>query len=661
MDSSSSPMEVEGGLAEDDTTNNVGTAGGEAATVGEEPSGNATDSADVAMTTTADSTSTSIRLKRKRESNGNDGAVSTVKEGEEEEQDIGGDGGADILSQIGKDNAKSLATHDDTATDEKPSLQTLAEHALEQERKENAEKAAAAVAAAAVGVGIIDTGAAADLLPLDNNSVLAEEAPPKKQRRRSRPIKSFDDPDKQDRLEDYRRKKRERQKRYRQEEKAREAAGEPPRARGRPKKKTPIDPNQPIVVVGAADGGDDDDDDGEDGIATPAVADPAAQDSTQDWRIAIRVPTLVEDAASAEPKGYRMSEEDTTTWNVNFIPLTVSTIEQPPLVKGATAATTTTAKKAKEETSTTTDDAAAKATGDSAASEAAKADGETKPEDEELIDINFAATIGCVDGKKMRWVKNQSKIWLPPEYNQNSREYRAKVIGPLFAAACAKTGSKVMMYGWEPLKGNAKFGCYRSRTQQYKSSSHHKTPSAPNSLAPESMTRKPQTHDELCRFSFHVYWDENVERWYIKRFGAGCRCHTGHPRMDPYEASQRGQEPTADEIRTLHMERGPYSISHPLFTEIANSIKEPDDSIHFRRLLLDFKEYLQQKLMIQKQEESQDDKKKKPAVKKEATPAEDEEDDEEDAEISDSSDDEGTARKEGAATTTPTGTKMYQL
>lgn len=151
-----------------------------------------------------------------------------------------------------------------------------------------------------------------------------DSQPPSKKRYK---VKTFDDPEQQEKLEAYRRKKRERQKKYREQKKA-EASVK-----------------------------------GEDGADK----------------------NVKEEAEKKELQG--------PFWEVDHIPLTVA----------------------------------------------------KSLESDETEEMNFAETIGVVDGKKMRWVNDQVKIYLPKEFNENTREYRQRVLAPMFSRACAYAGSKVLM------------------------------------------------------------------------------------------------------------------------------------------------------------------------------------------------------------------------
>lgn len=314
--------------------------------------------------------------------------------------------------------------------------------------------------------------------------------------------------------------------------------------------------------------------------------------------------------------------------------------------------------------------------------------------DDTPMTINFADTIGCIDGKKMRWVDGQEKLYLPSEFNQNNPEWRRTVLGKAFNKACLMAGTKVVMYGWEPLKLNAKFGCYRCRRR--------------SSAEPLSKSLKATLHSDLCRFSFHVYWDDAVNRWYVKKLGAGCKIHTGHePILNLQEFRQKSRQriqsrleelPLGSVLRNRLARRGRssqkkksnkqtaihakaendsqdetdngdqnnhsdtpemsedsalpnhdyasvvdvtqtyrkpapvnnntvransldcipdtaasaivgpcapvsgpvYSMTHDLFAEVTTLISEPSDAIHLKKMLLDFKEYMQKKSEAQR-------------------------------------------------------------
>jgi hypothetical protein len=65
----------------------------------------------------------------------------------------------------------------------------------------------------------------------------------------------------------------------------------------------------------------------------------------------------------------------------------------------------------------------------------------------ETVEYNFGETIGRNTARGPR--KKAVRLYLPPEYNQNSPIFREKTLAPLLSRACAREGFSVVIKGWE--------------------------------------------------------------------------------------------------------------------------------------------------------------------------------------------------------------------
>ena len=79
----------------------------------------------------------------------------------------------------------------------------------------------------------------------------------------------------------------------------------------------------------------------------------------------------------------------------------------------------------------------------------------------DTVQFDFARTIG--KKKKGPTPLATEKIFLPPLYNKNNRDYRKDTIAPLFATACVQAGFELIIKGWEPSKKHLCFICHRGK------------------------------------------------------------------------------------------------------------------------------------------------------------------------------------------------------
>jgi hypothetical protein len=82
----------------------------------------------------------------------------------------------------------------------------------------------------------------------------------------------------------------------------------------------------------------------------------------------------------------------------------------------------------------------------------------------ETVEYNFGGTIGrnTAPGPRKKAVQ-PVQLYLPPEYNQNSPNFREKNLAPLFSHACARQGFSVVIKGWDKDRQCLRFRCQRGR------------------------------------------------------------------------------------------------------------------------------------------------------------------------------------------------------
>jgi hypothetical protein len=170
--------------------------------------------------------------------------------------------------------------------------------------------------------------------------------------------------------------------------------------------------------------------------------------------------------------------------------------------------------------------------------------------------INFTETIG--HGKKApRSGKRDDGncYWLKAEWNQNDDNVRQTLIIPYFVGVASHAGCRI--HGsWDPDRQCIRFQCFRSKKNNsqytidyYNTKIRPKKKLKHSSSPPVERVRKTQRpskftleenldqdlpHDGnmTCKFTFRVYWESDLERWFIPQKQSGCKCHNGHPHVD---------------------------------------------------------------------------------------------------------------------------------
>lgn len=178
----------------------------------------------------------------------------------------------------------------------------------------------------------------------------------------------------------------------------------------------------------------------------------------------------------------------------------------------------------------------------------------TSVNNDTLQKINLADTIGKVKRTK-KYLGDEDVYWLPSKYNQNTDDFRSKVVFPVFVHACRKAGFLVVMKGWEKKQGVIVVGCNRLRFNYDKKQAAHALSSSENDTsamgdgvrskkkkkkkAVRNTQRPIKGTGETCKFSFRVYWNAEKNRWYLPKKQRGCLVHVGHPKKTPNQICVR--------------------------------------------------------------------------------------------------------------------------
>mmetsp|Transcript_21884 Transcript_21884/g.50390 ORF Transcript_21884/g.50390 Transcript_21884/m.50390 type:complete len:529 (+) Transcript_21884:101-1687(+) len=244
---------------------------------------------------------------------------------------------------------------------------------------------------------------------------------------------------------------------------------------------------------------------------------------------------------------------------------------------------------------------------------------EARTFDGQTVNADLMKVIGR--GVKANKCTLSERFYLPPQYNKNTAEYRAKTIAPIFSSACAMAGCEVRLKGWEKSKGFLKFVCPHYRrynkakggaqsVQRSKETGPPMNGSSPSSSsaaaggipmkvennmpAPAALppTKKSKANGKssnsgdkegnTCPFSFLVFWeeyagqenvapDERQGRWFICATGAGTPFHQGHLRKEFSEQELRRKQ--------LHVE-GAYEILLPFYKKIVELIDRDEDKLN---------------------------------------------------------------------------------
>ena len=70
----------------------------------------------------------------------------------------------------------------------------------------------------------------------------------------------------------------------------------------------------------------------------------------------------------------------------------------------------------------------------------------------DTIDIDLVQTIGKNNSTRPFHTCHEGKYYLPPEFNQNTPQFRSTVLNPLITNACKNAKIKVYSKGWEGKK-----------------------------------------------------------------------------------------------------------------------------------------------------------------------------------------------------------------
>ena len=155
--------------------------------------------------------------------------------------------------------------------------------------------------------------------------------------------------------------------------------------------------------------------------------------------------------------------------------------------------------------------------------------------EDNVITINLIDTMELIGhrGTASTYPKaDLPKYWLPKEYNLNTREFRGKVLAPVFERTAKDQGFNLISNGWDHQRQCIKFICKRGTYQRV----YKQDPNADLSvhLNKAATKRKPTTSRPIqgkhprCNFHFDVFWHEGKQRWYLPKKQSGCKNHCGH-------------------------------------------------------------------------------------------------------------------------------------
>jgi hypothetical protein len=175
--------------------------------------------------------------------------------------------------------------------------------------------------------------------------------------------------------------------------------------------------------------------------------------------------------------------------------------------------------------------------------------------------------------------KAQSKYLLPAKFNQNTRAFRKYTLSPIFERAAQSQGFNVTMKGWEQQYNKIRFICRRGRFAQLKKEEAGTSPTTTDNdyRIPLSTHRKRKKKkkgnkskakntpvqrkkavnttgmpvkglSEKCPFQFCVYWDPNINRWFLPAEQQGSLQHCGHLWCQPELVSLPVKALPRDEI-----------------------------------------------------------------------------------------------------------------
>ena len=92
----------------------------------------------------------------------------------------------------------------------------------------------------------------------------------------------------------------------------------------------------------------------------------------------------------------------------------------------------------------------------------------TSLEDDTLIDLNLASTIG--HGKRVNKNTEQPHVyWLPSGFCQNNERFRVNELIPCFVTCCRQSGFPLTSKGWDPERQAIRFACRHYRHFQDRS------------------------------------------------------------------------------------------------------------------------------------------------------------------------------------------------
>ncbi len=171
---------------------------------------------------------------------------------------------------------------------------------------------------------------------------------------------------------------------------------------------------------------------------------------------------------------------------------------------------------------------------------------QTSWDDPTPVEVNLMDTLEQVQAVK-RATDYDDHYWLPAMFNQNSREFRERIVIPYFVRPCLSGGFNLMSKGWEGSHSCIRFVCNRGKHYRRKPPEAGKVPTDRISRT----CRPIRGETETCKFSFKVWWDGDLNRWYFPKAQAGCKHHTGHTHREPHECRLLAKDYGEDVIQTI--------------------------------------------------------------------------------------------------------------
>ena len=169
------------------------------------------------------------------------------------------------------------------------------------------------------------------------------------------------------------------------------------------------------------------------------------------------------------------------------------------------------------------------------------------PDADVTTEVNLTDTIGKV--KAMKRITTETDFYWLPNLDVNNDNNRTNRVVPYLVSPAIQAGFNLISRGRtkgspDPEKGFITMICNRGKHHSYATGTQIQE-TAPSATAPsdwdQEETRKPKGkrksyrpirgEEEICKFSFKVYWNSNYSRYKIPKEQAGNAFHCGHIRQ----------------------------------------------------------------------------------------------------------------------------------